>query len=148
MILFTWFRSQFARDDVSSIETAEYQLFSFRTCAINYNYTLDEPSVVTAKIVYSPTSPWLEQFLQSALNSDGQLEFESFNNAQDLDGFIQSNKFQSQSFFGIEFEDSLLVKKTTTNCAIILTSQTFIELRKSTGDLEVFPANGFRLGSK
>lgn len=85
------------------MESYQYRPANFSSCQINGNYV--------SKVVYSPTSPWIEEYLETVLNNSGRLEIEGFDNAAALDEFFDQTNLDSESIFGIEFDDFLLVKR-------------------------------------
>lgn len=101
VIVFTCIRSTF-RQDASSVYGYDAQLNDYWRC-----YLFDDP---LSKIVYSPKSAWVEEYLNIAFNDflmELELEFESFDSAQTLDNYL--NSVQPRNVLGIEFDDSLIV---------------------------------------
>lgn len=106
VILFTWVKKQYTygSSDLSYISAYEQPLQPTNSCRIMNSYP--------TKIVMSPASPWLEQFVQSVLNGEERekrLEFVAYDNAEALDFFLV-NKLPEESVYGIGFEDSLVVR--------------------------------------
>lgn len=103
VILFTWVKKQYTygSNDLSSISAYEESPVPTNSCRI-FN-------IHPTKIVVSPTSPWIEQFVQSVLNGEERLEFVAYENAEALDFFLV-NKLPEEIVYGIEFEDSLFVR--------------------------------------
>lgn len=64
------------------------------------------------KIVFSPTSPWLEEFLKTTYKESENIKFEAFGRKDALDKFLNDGQHRnrSESLFGIEFDDSMKVK--------------------------------------
>lgn len=103
VIVFTWIRSTF-RQDASSIYGYDVELNNYWRC-----YLFDEQ---LSKIAYSPKSAWVEEYMNIAFNdslleSELELEFESFDSAQTLDDYLKS--VQPRNVLGIQFDDSLTV---------------------------------------
>lgn len=99
IILIIWMKSQFFKsfDGMPSrIESTEFSPYS---CYL----ITGEPN----KIVYSPASPWIDDFVQNSLNKFDNLTVESFANSQELDKYFDGTP--SEQTFGVEFDDSLAV---------------------------------------
>lgn len=103
VILFTFTRKLYSEGELESVLFVyEENQRPSNSCAIVYDY-------VPSKIVFSPSSPWIDEFLKSVFKSDETFEIESFQNAAMLDDYLEGTSINSVSVFGIEFEDSLLV---------------------------------------
>lgn len=103
VILFTWLRSSFRH------ENEQLYLSNYTFPEFSYCHAWDEQ---ITKIVYSPKSVWTDEFLETVFK-DTIDEYESFDNAQTLDGFLEVK--QPRNVLGIEFDDSLNVINEKTN---------------------------------
>lgn len=102
IVLFTWVRHEsikFETDNKSTVVSSDYDL-SY-PCMINGRNATN--------IYYSPTSEWLDLFVQRTFNIDGRIEIESFATSQELDEYLNQNRTTEDLMFGLEFQDSLLV---------------------------------------
>jgi hypothetical protein len=64
---------------------------------------------VQKKIVYSPESLWLDEFLQSVFENDENIEIEAYESSKVLDEFFAEPRSSFEFLVGIEFDDSLRV---------------------------------------
>lgn len=96
VIFFTWNKSQYGKDEISSVEYDESLLSDRMYCSSRD---------LINNIHYSPRSPWIDNFLRSAFDVDENITIFDYENAQLLDTFLAD-----ENYFGFEFEDSLLVK--------------------------------------
>lgn len=102
VIFFTWNKSQFGKDEASSVTHYEYEYQDWRNCLIS--------SGSIATVYYSPQSPWIDGFLGTLFNSRGDIEIHGFDNADALDRMLaNSGLTNEEEYIGIEFEDSLRV---------------------------------------
>lgn len=104
IILFTWLRIEYMRDEqTSEAKFDENNPNLYKNC-------MDTWTGDVFSISYSPSSPWVDSFIQTVMNAEGLYKVEKFANAQALDLRLYSSE-SSESIIGIEFEDSLTVSK-------------------------------------
>lgn len=104
VILFTWIKKEYAKDyQESDLLSSTVQVNTSEGCLINGR--------AFGKIVFSPASPWVEEFMDSVYGERENLELEVFENSAALDRFLKTvnEGTQSKSLFGIEFDDSMSV---------------------------------------
>lgn len=105
VIVFTWIKKENTKDyEESSIQTYSEQLTLSTGCS-SRNRPFD-------KIVFSPKSPWVEEFMESIYGARDNLTLENFENAAALGKFltVEEGRNRSESLFGIEFDDLMAVK--------------------------------------
>lgn len=105
VILFTLIKKEYSKDyEESELSYFIDQVRPSVNCSIN--------DQIFNKIVFSPTSPWLEEFLKAVYNERENVEFEVFESSFALDQFLNDGnaRSRSESLFGIEFDDSMKVK--------------------------------------
>lgn len=100
VIFFTWNKSQIGRDEASSVQYFESQIEDRVYCSSRE---------LVSNIHYSPRSPWIANFLRSALDMTENAMIFDYENAQLLDRFLMNASSQNETSFGFEFDDSLLV---------------------------------------
>lgn len=100
IILFTWVKILYGRDDESYLQVFQGNIESPNSCL---NRTFGSP-----KIAFSPSSPWIEDILIKVFDGSEILEVEGFENSNALDIFLRESATEN-FVVGIEFEDLLLV---------------------------------------
>lgn len=114
IILFTWLFREFGRDVDKDSRMSTYNESSFST----FDRCVIARSPVR-KIIYSPSGSWLDSFVKEAFNvtydddSDpfDPIEIVGFQKAQALDVYLDNKPDSEQDTVGVQFDDSLLVKK-------------------------------------
>lgn len=103
IFFFSWIKSTYGPDVESGIYSSVYRFDPLDSCYLTNG--------LLTKVVYSPTSPWIDEFLRNAIDAPSlieTLEFESFEDSHRLDEFLNTEK--PGTIIGIEFDDSLKVK--------------------------------------
>lgn len=103
IVLFTWVRYESIKDEINkrSYIGSNEQDFT-GSCGSMYGENV-------TNIYFSPNSEWLESFVQNTLNIDSNIEINSFASSEELDEFLNRNRTNRYSLFGLEFDDSLRV---------------------------------------
>jgi ATP-binding cassette, subfamily A (ABC1), member 3 len=131
VILFTWIKSEYTKDyDESTIASDSMPMIPSSACYVNgKNIT---------KIVFSPTSPWVEEFIDSAY-SEQEIELEKFDNSAEMDKYLNSEDVRNKevSLFGIEFDDSLAVRGSSMEASIVTSSFVFSGINRKTDRTQI-----------
>lgn len=102
IVIFSFIMFELGKDDdPSSLYIYENSFDNWSSCPVNIRRT--------EKVFYSPSSPWIDGFLNSEFNGEDEITIEAFENSQSLEDFL--NNSPPQGVFGIEFDDSLLVSR-------------------------------------
>ena len=104
VILFTWIKREYTKDfRENKLDFYPKQVGNISDCYINGRKV--------TKIAFSPGSPWVYELIKSAFGGNGDIQFEGFASAADLDHFLtpESGRTTDESLLGIEFDDSLIV---------------------------------------
>lgn len=111
VILFTWLFREYGRDidGESRMATNEQDTGGFQTCWIDGSYV--------SKILYSPTGPWLDSFMQETFNVTyddpypyGPNQIVGMQSAQTLDDYLNEKPDSEHNIMAVQFDDSFAVK--------------------------------------
>lgn len=107
VIVFTWLFKEYAREN----EDIKSEIRGYYDDPQNYSRCYVRNSQPPMKVVFSPTSPWLESFIFESLDKSVPenhiWELVGVNNSELLDQYLVTAS--DASILGIEFKDSLLV---------------------------------------
>jgi ATP-binding cassette, subfamily A (ABC1), member 3 len=118
VILFTWIKSEYTKNyQESKIDSSSTILHPSSDCNSD-----------TTEIVFSPASPWVEQFLGSVYKESAQtIQLKKFENSAEMDKYLNSEDVLNsrKSLFGIEFDDLLAVRGSSKETSVVTPSFVF-----------------------